>query len=129
MDIPAAGVDRPGVADVGGVLGLAGPGELPIESKPNTVEVNRGRFVTGARRKSAAGFSQAVIEIFQSGGPPRRDGKFSAGTQRPARAHSQHLVLVTGQARAFKETRLRPRESPGRVEKPVVECVTRPAAH
>ena len=64
------------------------PVELPIEAKPNTIEANRGRFVTCARWKSAAGLSQAVVEIFQSGGPARRDGKFGARAQSPAGARS-----------------------------------------
>src|SRR5258708_14404955 len=69
-----------------------------------------------------------VVEIFQSGSPARCDRKFSASAQGPARAHSQNLLLATGQVR-FQQPRLRPGEAPGRVEKPVVRCVTRSAAN
>ena len=46
----------------------------------------------------------------------------------PNPAHPQNLVLVTGQIGVLQEPRLRPGKSPGCVEKPVVECITRAAA-
>src|SRR5271169_3521947 len=128
MDIPTVGIDCPEPAGVAGVRSHTCPVELPAKSEPKTVEVNRGRLVADARWKRATDLSQAIVEIFQSSGPARRDDNFNARTRSPALAHSQDFVLITGRIGILQETRLRPGEPPGRVEKPVVKGVARPSA-
>src|SRR5271163_634903 len=133
MDIPAIGVKRPGVtgvaAAIAAVRSCTRPIQFPVQSNPNTVEIHRRRFVCRARRERSADFSQAIVEIFQSSGPARRDGKFGARTESPSLAYSQDLVLVTRQVRVLEEPSLRPSESTGCVEQPLVERITSPAAH
>jgi hypothetical protein len=123
VDIPAIWVDRPRARDIAGVRRHT----CPVDSR--RLKINRRRFVTGARWESTAGFTQVVVEILQSRSPARRNGKFRARAESPARAHSRNLVLVAGQARVSKEPRLRPGEPTGCVEKPMIEGITDPAAH
>src|ERR1019366_2291415 len=129
VDIPAIGVDCPRVTRVAAVCGCTCPIQPPVESNPDTIKVNRSRFIPGAQWERAAGFSQTIIEIFQSGAPARRDGKFGTCAQSPTRTHSQNLVLVTCRVGVLEEPRLRPSKPPRRVEKPVAKSVARTATH
>jgi hypothetical protein len=58
-----------------------------------------------------------------------RDGKFSACAHGPTRAHAQNFVLAAGQVGLLQESRLRPGEAAGCVEKPMIERVTGPATN
>ena len=111
VDVPAIGIDCPGAVDVAGVGSPTCPVKFPAKSEPKSVEVNRVRLVAGARWKRPTDPSQAIVEIFQSSSPARRDGEFNACACSPALAHSQDLVLITGRIGIFKETRLRPGDS------------------
>ena len=70
----------------------------------------------------------AIVEIFESRSPVRRDRKLYARTKCKALAQSQNLLFVTGQIGVVQEAGPGPRKSPGRVEKPVVKGITHAAA-
>src|SRR6516164_3991860 len=86
------------------------------------------RRVLSARRKIGGNASKAAVEIFELGGPARRNRNLGARAERRASAHSQLLGLIGGAGERLQDTGPRIGKTASGVDQPVIGGIADAAA-